>query len=170
MVSGPGVLFALLAVAAAPEVPIDLQAAVFTKALRYDRTISESGKTALALVVAAADPTDARARRLAEAFRQLGLTVRVAGPGELEGARGDAVAVYVFAGGPVDEVARVCRANRLLSLTGHVPWVEGGQVAVGLEVSDAGKAKIVIHRQRLEAEGHRFPATLLTIARIVGGE
>lgn len=144
-------------------VPPDMQAAIFKKVFGYAKSIANPEE--VTVLVAADNPSSGPVQEIVKAFKDVGLTAKAVPSGDLTKTVAAKSVVYVL-GSPA--VAKgVCERNGVMSITGNVSLVEGGDIAVGLAV-EGGKPKIVVHKARLSAERQELSAKLLQLARVIG--
>lgn len=151
-------------VAQTDEVPVDLQAALFEKIFRYVKTMERPDR----IVVLAVFAEDGRrkAKRVADAFAELGVDSRPVEMQELRESIEAGTVLYVLPSAPRAEVAALCQEYRLLSLSGLATDVESGGAAVGVGLDD-GRPQILVNMKRLERDGHRISADLLKLAKVI---
>jgi hypothetical protein len=160
------VALALVAAAlAAAELPPPLQAALLKKVFLFDSALGDGSR----LVVVYTDTAEeAAAERLVAAFRAVALPAEAV-RADLAAERVPEVGVVYFLGADADEgLRRLCVEHRRLSVGGVAALAESGRVAVAVGVAAGGTPEIVVHRRRLEEEGHRLEPRLLKVARMVG--
>lgn len=141
-----------------------LEAAILGKALSYAQTL----KTGKANVLIVTQDGGAGTQQLADAFRKVGATVKVTTPAAVDAPlAGWADAAYVPPGQLTTAIRDLCTAQRMLSMSGSVGDVEAGRAGMAVGVN-ADKPQLVVNLGRIAAEGHKFSARLLKLARIVG--
>ena len=167
-------LFAVVALSIAPivcpaaaVVPPEEAARTTARIVGFDRSLA--GGTVRLIVVAADDASSGSAERLVAAFRADGFDPELFSEGDLPSDLGSQTLVFVEPEAVTDELVEKLERAGVLTVTSDPAPVEAGRIAVGLEES-SGRVGIVIHDERLDAQGHVFSAQLLKLARIVTGE
>lgn len=163
-------------------VPLDLQISIFLKILTYDRALhtkapsgvrigivycrqkkSEQIKDELSEILASL--SDKTVNELPLTFTNVEF---VSGDQLAEFIGSDSVNVLYITPGlgkNISAIAKVCRAQKVLTFAGIPQYVEQG-LSVGLELAK-DKARILINLSASKAEGSDFPANLLKLARII---
>jgi hypothetical protein len=163
------VAFAALAAAAAgaagDTLPPEVQAALLKKVFLFDPALAESAP--VLVVFAGADDEEA-ARRLVIAFRAAQMPADAAAADAAADLVPRTAVVYFLDGAGDEALRRLCVEHRRLSVGGSAALAEQGRVAVAIAVSAEGRPEIVVHRARLEQEGHRLEARVLKLARVIG--
>jgi hypothetical protein len=144
---------------------VEVQAALLDKVFLFDPALGAGSRVLLVFPDEEAEPA---AQRLLAAFRAAGLPA--------EAVRADAAAprvassgaVYFLVGADDDSLRALCVEHKRLTVAGSSALAEQGRVAVAVGVSAAGNPEIVVHRGRLEAEGHRLEPRVLRLARLIG--
>jgi hypothetical protein len=153
---------------AAQEAPLppEVQAALLEKVFLFDPAL---GAGSTVLVVFADTASEGAAQRLVGAFRATEVPAESATV-DAAGARLPAVGVVYFLDSAAGDegLRRLCVEQRRLSVAGTTALAEQGRVAIAVGLSAAGTPEIVIHRARLEQEGHRLEPRVLKLARLVG--
>lgn len=164
--AGLGIALALQPAALRAAVPPAAQPALFDKVFGYDRALGDRGRLQVLLVRGAGDP--AALDELEAGFRALGIQAEQIEPAGLAGRLAPGVVVYLTPETATPELLAGLAQAKVLSIGGDAALAESGRAAVALGGS-AGKPDIVINLDRVEAEGHDFPAQFLKLARVVRG-
>jgi hypothetical protein len=166
-------------------VPVSLQVPLILKILTYDRNLESraqgGGELRIGIVVAPRDPASLRARdevtgvfdaladKTVKRLRLRAMVLEYASATQMEGAlRSAGVSVmYVAPGnGPnVEELARLARAQHIVTTTGVPEYVPQG-IAVGIGVQQ-DRPQILINLPASRSAGSEFDASLLRIVKIV---
>jgi hypothetical protein len=145
--------------------PPEVQAALLKKVFLFDPALA-GGAPVLVVFGEASD--EEAAGRLVVAFRAIQLQAEAV-PATAAAEWVPRVGVVYFLGGTDDEALRgLCVEHRRLSVAGSAAFAEQGRVAVAVALSTQGSPEIVVHRGRLEQEGHRLEPRVLKLARLVG--
>ncbi len=146
-------------------VPIAMQAAIFSKVLKYDQTLEQRGGDHR--VVVATNGNDAEeARKLVQALESLKLDVSVVDSTGLAAKLRGASAVYVFPNAWSPRLSALCNEHKVLSLSGVEQDATNGRVSVALAVVD-DKPRIIVHLPKSKAEGHHLSSRLLKLAEVI---
>ncbi|MBI5544334.1 MAG: DUF4154 domain-containing protein [Deltaproteobacteria bacterium] len=144
--------------------PTNLQAALLKKIIAYDTSLE--GKAVKVLVVG----DSSEAGSLTRALELLGLSASQVAPAKLPKTADPGTVVFVASSTEAPAgLADLCVGSRLLSVAPGAALAEAGTVSVGLGEKSDGRPEIVIHRSRCHQEGHVFRASLLALARLMGG-
>ncbi|MDF1563869.1 MAG: YfiR/HmsC family protein [Deltaproteobacteria bacterium] len=150
----------------AAEVPLNLQAALFTKIFKLNQKLASKGDD-LELLIVHAPGQLSQAYQVTTAFSRAGVRAQAVSTTSLRSKVSGADVVYVMSGVDAAEVSGLVASNGVLSIAGSSDPVEGGQVAVGVELGHGGRPKIVLNLRRASNETHTFSSQLLRLARIV---
>ncbi len=144
-------------------VPPKLQAAMFQKIFRFDKTLS--GKDVKVLLIHGEEVPDV-ADILKKEFENVEVSVIIANASELGDKIDEVSVVYVMADVETEPVKKLCTEKSVLSISGLPKLVESGEVSVSIG-EQAGKPKIMVNLNQLKAEGHELSAELLKLAKII---
>ena len=100
------------------------------------------------------------------AFQEVGLNPSATSDVELPDKITPASVVYLAPGVDTAGVKTICEANRVLTISGMPKLAEKGEVSIGLGTRD-NKPEIVVHLDRVKAEGHELSSELLRLSRVI---
>ena len=100
-----------------------------------------------------------------EFIKGLGNTMDVKAilPSELEENISETQVVYFMSG--IHGYSKLCRDNKVLSVTGTTRFVEQGEISLGFGIENS-KPKILVNLSSLEKEGQSFSSDILRIGKI----
>jgi len=150
------------------DIPFPLQAMLFKKILTYDKRFGVEGLAAANIVVIARPALAKEAEALANAFAEVGLKARHVTPDALARDFGDAAILYFLDDVDHERLGNLAISNKAVTIEGGRTFVERGRVSIGLGKKADGRPEILIHRSRLEQEGHELSSKVLSLATIVG--
>ncbi|MEN9581976.1 MAG: hypothetical protein RJA70_4985 [Pseudomonadota bacterium] len=159
-----GVVAATYTDSAAAGASRELQGAILGKALSY----AQSLKAEKANVLVVSRESVASVQPLVDAFNTVGTNVKLSGPESVDAELALwADAAYIPPGQLTASIREFCITQKVLSMSGSVEDVEAGRAAMAVGVN-GDKPQLVVNLSRVTAEGHKFSARLLQLARLVG--
>lgn len=160
------VLVAGLAVAqTATSLPPSVEVALLKKVFLFDQRLDAE---TVSVLLVHEDDDEGSATELVSSFRSIEVGAEAVLAAEAIARLDDHPVVYLFPGTDDEEIRRLCLEQERLTVSGSPDLAEEGRVAVAVGLSEAGTPEIVVHRERLEGEGHELPPRLLRLARLVG--
>jgi protein TonB len=141
-----------------------VQAATFGKIFGFDRSL-ERGKLRILVLNDQPSGKDA-AVSLQQAFTAAGLPAEVSTAAAAKGRLNASTVAYLMPGTVTPQVLEEAAAAHTLTIAGDPALAEQGKVSVGLGMR-GDKPDIVVHMERVQAEGHEFAAQLLSFARVI---
>jgi hypothetical protein len=168
-------------VAGAQGVPVNLQAAIFFKALAYDYNLQAKSVNELTIVVVTDSKSASQKSALAGGFSKISgqklgsktikvTFVSVSGAGDLEPkvASEDGNIMYIAEGSSdavLNKMIQIAGKQKIPTLCGSEALVTKG-IAIGLTVED-GKPKIIINLAASQKQGMKLSSKLLRISKII---
>jgi hypothetical protein len=145
-------------------VPINLQVEIIKRMFGYDKAVANEAKPVIFVVHQEVGPV--KPDEVVKAFEVVGLVSIPVRLDALASQIQTPSAVYVVPGVDPSAVKQYCAEKRALSISGIPELAENGSVAVSIGEED-NRPQIIVHRKRLQDEGHSFSAQLLRLARVI---
>lgn len=141
-------------------VPENIQAALLTKVLKYNPQISQDNKIKILVVYNNNTVLDKD-----EFIKGLGssMVVKAITPKDLERNISEFNVVYFMEG--INGFSKICRINKVLSVTATTRFVEEGEISLGFGIEN-NKPKILVNLTSLDMEGQSFSSDILRIGKI----
>ncbi len=144
-------------------VPADLQAAMFQKIFRFDKTLA--GKEVKILIVYE-DKAPEIIDELKKEFEKLESPVASAKASELSAKIAEFPVIYIMPGIDTEAVKKLSSENSVLSISGLPELAQNDVVSIAVGVLRE-KPIITVNMVQLYAEGHEFSAEFLKLAKII---
>jgi hypothetical protein len=141
-------------------VPVNIQAALLVKILKFNPKIAEKNKIQI-LIVYNSSSKNSKDELLAELIKTM--DAKAVMPEELEQNIKNCDLVYFLPG--LQEKTKACKDNKVLSITGISKYVEEGNVSIAFGLQN-DKPKIFINVTSLKSEDQNFSSDILRIAKI----
>ena len=141
-------------------VPENIQAALLTKVLKYNPQIPQNSKIKILVVYNNNTVLDKD-----EFIKGLGssMVVKTITSKELEKNISEFDVVYFMEG--ISGFSKICRNNKVLSVTATTRFVEEGEMSLGFGIEN-NKPKILVNLTSLDMEGQSFSSDILRIGKI----
>ncbi|WP_159020040.1 YfiR/HmsC family protein [Algibacter sp. L3A6] len=141
-------------------VPENIQAALLTKVLKYNPQIPQDNKIKILVVYNNNTVLDKD-----EFIKGLGssMVVKAITPKDLERNISEFNVVYFMEG--INGFSKMCRINKVLSVTATTRFVEEGEISLGFGIEN-NKPKILVNLTSLDMEGQSFSSDILRIGKI----
>ncbi|GHC59152.1 YfiR/HmsC family protein [Ulvibacter litoralis] len=141
-------------------VPENIQAALLTKVLKYNPQIPQNRPIKMLVVYDANSLVDKD-----DFIKGLGgsMVVKAITPKDLEQNISAFDVVYFMEG--IKGYSKICRANKILSVTASTRLVEEGDISLGFGIENS-KPKILVNLTALDMEGQSFSSDILRIGKI----
>lgn len=141
-------------------VPENIQAALLTKVLKYNPQIPQNSEIKILVVYNNNSLLDKD-----EFIKGLGnsMVVKAITPRDLEGTISNFDVVYFMKG--INGFSKICRDNKVLSVTATTRFVEEGEISLGFGIEN-NKPKILVNLTSLGLEGQSFSSDILRIGKI----
>lgn len=142
-------------------VPVRIQAALFTKIVAQDNVLKKKDRIRLLIVY---DKSSIKQKNeCQEAFQAASFDVGSTTPDKLSTLINDYDVVYFMP--DLTQYSDLCREYNKLSLVCSYKPVESGQITVGIWVMQ-DLPRVLINLSNLEKEGHNFSPNILQIAKV----
>jgi hypothetical protein len=141
-------------------VPENIQAALLPKVLKFSPNLSQVPK--LRMLIVYDNSSQISKDELIKGFDS-SINVKAINATELEQNIGNCDLVYFMPG--MQRSARICKYNKVLSVTGISQYVEQGLISVAFGIQN-NKPKIYVNLSSLEKEGQSLSSDLLRIAKV----
>ncbi|MFH1811159.1 MAG: YfiR/HmsC family protein [Pseudomonadota bacterium] len=150
---------------AIPQVPANLQAALFAKMFKYDKKF-EGRQDPIRVVVVHEALTD-EVRAITQAMTSVGMKVSQSTLAGLPAMMANTDVAYAMPEVSAELVGKACLKSGSLSVSGVAGDAEKGWVSVALGVKGDGRPQIIVNVTQAAREGHNFSSQLLALAKIV---
>jgi hypothetical protein len=140
--------------------PINIQAALMTKVLKFNSRLAERSLIRMLIVYnnTSSSSKDALLSQLDKSIEAKAIL-----PEEIEENINVADVVYFMPG--LEETSKVCKTNNVLTITGIVLYVEEGDISIALGIMN-DKPKVFINITSLKSEEQNISSDLLRIAKV----
>jgi len=141
-------------------VPENIQAALLPKVLKFNPALSQISKIRILIVF---DNNSLASKD--ELIKSLGTNMesKAIRSSELEKEIGNCELVYFMPG--VQDLASLCKTQKVLSVTGISQYVENGTISLAFGLQN-NKPKIFVNLSSLEKEGQSISSEILRIAKV----
>jgi hypothetical protein len=144
-------------------VPSVLQAALFNRIFRYDKSLRPPLKL---LILYTREFVD-MAGELQKLFEKTPQTAEILPIGEFSRHSSGVSVVYVLAKSVPSAVQEFCVREAVLSVSPIPSLAEGGEVSVAVGLKEDRKSEIVVHMPRVKSERQDIQMPLLSVARLI---
>ena len=141
-------------------VPINIQAALMSKVLKFNSKLAEKSSIKI-LIVYNADSKICKDEMVAELVKSM--EVKAINPSELEASIKGYDVVYFMPG--AQENWNLCKENKVLTISGISKYTEDGSVSIAFGLLN-DKPKIFVNISSLKAEEQNLSSDLLRIAKV----
>jgi hypothetical protein len=140
--------------------PVNIQAALLTKVLKFNSHLAEKSLIHMLIVYNGTSKSSKD-----ELLAQLDKSIEAKGisPEEIEQNIKNTDVVYFMPG--LQEKSKICKANKVLTITGISKYVEEGDISIALGILN-DKPKIFINVTSLKSEEQNLSSDLLRIAKV----
>ncbi|WP_111709522.1 YfiR family protein [Lutibacter citreus] len=141
-------------------VPENIQAALLSKVLKFNPDLPQN--TTIKMLVVYDNNSEINKDKFIKGLGN-SMSVKAINPMELKQNISGYNVVYFMSG--IYDYAGVCKANKVLSVTGSAQYVEQGEISLGFGIQN-NKPKILVNLTSLDKEGQSFSSDILRIAKI----
>jgi hypothetical protein len=145
-------------------IPGEIQAPLFKKIFSYDKSLQETSEVIVFLL--GSEDDEPSMIEMLKAFQGVCLVPTMVSASVLEEGVSPNTVIYLMPGADMEQIARFCADNGILSISGVPPLAEQGHVSISID-DNRGRPEIVVNLQRLKTEGHTLAADVLKLARVI---